>query len=59
MEGADSSKVSEKAIDRGFHQIGALGSGNDYLGVQVARRENVLDPELARQFGISIPDQWT
>jgi tRNA-splicing ligase RtcB len=57
MEGADSSKISEKAIDRGYHQIGTLGSGNHYLEIQVARKENVLDEELAKAFGITIPDQ--
>jgi tRNA-splicing ligase RtcB len=57
IEGADSSKVSEKAIDRGFHQIGTLGSGNHYLEIQVARPENIIDPELARVFGITIPNQ--
>jgi tRNA-splicing ligase RtcB len=57
MAGADSSKISEKAIDRGFNQIGTLGSGNHYLEIQVARRENILDEELARSFGITIPDQ--
>jgi tRNA-splicing ligase RtcB (3'-phosphate/5'-hydroxy nucleic acid ligase) len=57
MEGADSSKISEKAIDRGYHQIGTLGSGNHYLEIQVARKENILDEELAKAFGITIPDQ--
>jgi len=57
IEGADSSKISEKAIDRGFHQIGTLGSGNHYLEIQVARPENIVDPELARVFGITIPNQ--
>ena len=57
IEGADSSKISEKAIDRGFNQIGTLGSGNHYLEIQVARPENIIDPELARIFGITIPNQ--
>jgi tRNA-splicing ligase RtcB len=57
IQGADSSKVSEKAIDRGFNQIGTLGSGNHYLEIQVARPENILNPELARVFGITIPNQ--
>ena len=57
IEGADSSKISEKAIDRGHNQIGTLGSGNHYLEIQVARRENIIDPESARRFGITIPDQ--
>jgi tRNA-splicing ligase RtcB len=57
MEGADSSKISEKAIDRGYHQIGTLGSGNHYLEIQVARKENILDEESTKAFGITIPDQ--
>ena len=57
MEGADSSKISEKAVDRGFNQIGTLGSGNHYLEIQVARRENIFDENLAKSFGITIPDQ--
>lgn len=57
MEEADSSKISEKAIDRGFNQIGTLGSGNHYLEIQVARPEHILDEELARVFGITIPHQ--
>ena len=55
--GADSAKISEKAIDRGFNQIGTLGSGNHYLEIQVANGENVIDEGLARLFGIAIPDQ--
>jgi len=57
VAGADASKISQKAIDRGFNQIGTLGSGNHYLEIQVARRENIMDEELARHFGITIPDQ--
>lgn len=57
IAGADASKISQKAIDRGFNQIGTLGSGNHYLEIQVARRENIMDEELARHFGITIPDQ--
>ena len=57
IEGADSSKASEKAVDRGYNQIGTLGSGNHYLEIQVARRENIFDEDLARSFGVTIPDQ--
>lgn len=57
MKGADAAKISDKAIDRGFNQIGTLGSGNHYLEIQVARKENIFDPELARLFGITQPDQ--
>lgn len=57
FQGADASKVSQKAIDRGYNQIGTLGSGNHYLEIQVARPENIYDHDLARAFGISIPNQ--
>ncbi len=57
ISGADSSKISQKAVDRGYKQIGTLGSGNHYLEIQVTRRENIFDNELAEAFGLSIPDQ--
>lgn len=55
--GADASKISAKAIDRGYKQIGTLGSGNHYLEIQVAKPEHTFDSGLAAQFGIHIPDQ--
>jgi tRNA-splicing ligase RtcB len=55
--GADASKVSHKAIERGFDQIGTLGSGNHYCEIQVARPENIYDERLARAFGFTIPNQ--
>jgi tRNA-splicing ligase RtcB len=57
MRGADAAKISNKAVERGYKQIGTLGSGNHYLEIQVARPENVFDPELAGAFGITIPNQ--
>lgn len=57
IEGADASKISSKAVDRGFHQVGTLGSGNHYLEVQVVREENVLDQEAAEAFGLNLPNQ--
>jgi tRNA-splicing ligase RtcB len=50
--GADASKVSEKAVDRGFNQIGTLGSGNHYLEIQVVKEENIFDRTLADAFGL-------
>ena len=55
--GADPEKVSERAIDRGFDQIGTLGSGNHYCEIQVARPDNIFDRELAVRLGFTIPDQ--
>jgi tRNA-splicing ligase RtcB len=57
IAGADSDAISDKAIDRGFNQIGTLGSGNHYLEVQVARPENVFDKATAAAYGITIPNQ--
>lgn len=57
IKGADSSKISDKAIDRGFNQIGTLGSGNHYLEIQVARKEHIFDREVARTLGITKPNQ--
>lgn len=57
LAGADSSTVSEKAIERGLGQVGTLGSGNHYLEIQVIRPEDVNDPEAARRFGLDIPFQ--
>ncbi|GIX48019.1 MAG: RNA-splicing ligase RtcB [Candidatus Tectimicrobiota bacterium] len=54
IAGADASKISDKAVDRGYNQIGTLGSGNHYLEIQQA---HILDPELAGRFGITIPNQ--
>ncbi len=50
-------RVSERAIERGFRQIGTLGSGNHYLEVQLLRPEGVHDAELARAFGLEFPEQ--
>ena len=44
-------------MDRGYRQIGTLGSGNHYLEIQVARPENIFDPVLAKAFGLTIPNQ--
>jgi tRNA-splicing ligase RtcB len=55
--GADSAACSDKAIERGYDQIGTLGSGNHYCEIQVARPENIFDKETARAFGITIPNQ--
>jgi tRNA-splicing ligase RtcB len=57
FEGADPARVSSRAMERGFHQLGSLGSGNHYLEIQVARPEFVYDEAVAKKFGITVPDQ--
>lgn len=56
MKGADSSKISNKAVERGFNQIGTLGSGNHYLEIQYVKPENIFDEKIAKEWGI-FPNQ--
>lgn len=50
LEGADPLKVSKKAKDRGFHQLGTLGSGNHFLEIQYV--EKIENEEVAKAIGI-------
>lgn len=54
MPGADSSRVSSRAKQRGHRQLGTLGSGNHFLEIQ--KVAEVFDSELAGRFGL-YPDQ--
>ncbi|HEX7392110.1 MAG TPA: RtcB family protein [Thermoplasmata archaeon] len=55
MRTADSSKVDQRAKQRGAPQLGTLGAGNHFLEVQ--KVERILDPEAAKAFGIDEVDQ--
>lgn len=57
IKGADSSKVSDKAVKRGVSQVGTLGSGNHYLEIQVAEEKNIFDEKTAKVLGIDTPNQ--
>jgi len=50
MKGANSEKVSQKALQRGMPQSGTLGSGNHFLEIQ--RVEQVFDEKIAKKFGL-------
>jgi tRNA-splicing ligase RtcB len=50
MDGADPTKVSQRAKQRGHTQLGTLGSGNHFLEVQYVQK--VFEPEIARRFGL-------
>jgi tRNA-splicing ligase RtcB len=52
IQGADSSKISSRAIQRGIDQVGTLGSGNHYLEIQWVKPENIVDKEAAKKIGI-------
>jgi len=55
--GADASKISAKAVERGVKQIGTLGSGNHYLEIQVVKEENIFDRSIAGAFGIGCAER--
>ncbi|TCC00216.1 RtcB family protein [Micromonospora zingiberis] len=54
VQDADPAQVSDRAIERGAHQVGSLGSGNHFLEVQAV--EQVYDEPVAEAFGLR-PDQ--
>jgi len=52
-KGADQTKVSNKAVERGLEQIGTLGSGNHYLEIQTIKPGHIFDEHTAKKFGIT------
>jgi tRNA-splicing ligase RtcB len=57
IDGADPSRVSKRAFERGKNQVGTLGSGNHFLEIQAVEKGNLFDAALAREFGITGEDQ--
>ena len=55
--GADPTKVSDRAVERGHSQLGTLGAGNHYLEVQVVSNDRIFDLETAAAFGITGHEQ--
>ncbi len=51
LAGADYSKVSRRARERGRPQMGTLGAGNHFIEVEVV--DEVFDDEAARVMGLS------
>ena len=50
LSGADPSKVSARAKERGRPQVGSLGAGNHFLEIDVI--QEIFDPEVADAFGL-------
>ncbi len=50
MKGGSLDAVSDKAIERGKHQLGTLGSGNHFIEIGVV--SEVFDQEIARRFNL-------
>lgn len=59
IPGADPSHVSAKARERGFDQVGTLGSGNHYLEIQKVDFDSECDRKAAEMMGITEPGQIT
>jgi tRNA-splicing ligase RtcB len=57
IEGADPSKIGERARKRGRPQLGTLGSGNHFLEIQEVA--SIYDEEAARLMGITEAGQVT
>ncbi len=52
ISGADPSKVSSRAKERGHDQLGTLGSGNHFLEIQVV--EEIFEVSLAARLGLDV-----
>ncbi|HMK63544.1 MAG TPA: RtcB family protein [Acidimicrobiales bacterium] len=50
LQGVDAGALSERALARGLHQLGSLGSGNHFLEVQVV--DQIHDGSAAHTFGL-------
>ncbi len=57
IDGAQPSKLSERAKKRGRPQLGTLGSGNHFL--EISAVEKIYDPVIAKKFGINSEGQVT
>jgi tRNA-splicing ligase RtcB len=53
---ADCSETSPRSVERGYNQIGTLGSGNHYCEIQWVKPENIFNKKLAAKWGL-FPDQ--
>ncbi len=52
LEDADPAAVSERAYERGYDQLGTLGSGNHFLEVQAI--DQIFDEEVAAHLGLEL-----
>ncbi len=53
---ADNSVISPRSVERGYNQIGTLGSGNHYCEIQWVKPENIFNEKLAAKWGL-FPNQ--
>ncbi|UOD34229.1 RtcB family protein [Deferribacteraceae bacterium V6Fe1] len=51
MSGANPELISSKALERGYDQVGTLGSGNHFL--EIGKVDDIFDPDVANKWGLS------
>lgn len=51
IEGADPSKISQRARGRGMNQLGTLGAGNHFIEIQYV--DEIYDKSVAKTMGIN------
>lgn len=52
LDGAAPGQVSRRAVERGLHQVGSLGSGNHFLEIQAV--DQIFDTATAAAFGLRV-----
>jgi len=57
LDFADTSMISNKAVQRGLSQVGSLGAGNHFLEIQKVSK--IFDKDVAKKFGIDKINQIT
>jgi len=57
LDFADTSEISNKAVQRGLSQVGSLGAGNHFLEIQ--KVSEIFDKNIAKKFGINKIGQIT
>lgn len=50
LPGADPDRISDKAFQRGYDQLGTLGAGNHF--VEIDRVDEIVDPKIAEVYGL-------
>ncbi len=55
LDFADTSKVSDRAVQRGLSQVGSLGAGNHFLEIQ--KVDEIFDSDISESYGVRKPGQ--
>lgn len=50
MPGANPELISSRSLDRGYDQLGTLGSGNHFL--EIGKVDDIFNPDIANRWGL-------